>query len=94
MRDNNQEASLTDVVVAQPTIADHNALIMQLMQQIAEIQVEMKRRQDLPPEGFAVNAADGRPPLYFPASIMDLAQNLSSTPAHNPSIIDQTTQNN
>ena len=32
MGDNNDEISLTDVVVAQPTIADQNELILQLMQ--------------------------------------------------------------
>ena len=30
-RDNNEETSLTDVVAAQPTIADQNKLIVQLM---------------------------------------------------------------
>ena len=31
MGDNNEEVSLTDVVVAQPTIAYQNELILQLM---------------------------------------------------------------
>ena len=31
MGDNNEEVSLTDVVVAQPTIADQKELIFQLM---------------------------------------------------------------
>ena len=43
MGDSNEEVSLTNVVVAQPTIADQNELILQLMQQIAEIRVEMQR---------------------------------------------------
>ena len=43
MGDNNKELSLTDVVVDQPTIADQNEFILQLMQQIAEIRVEMQR---------------------------------------------------
>ena len=43
MGDCNEEVSLTDVVVAQPTIADKNELILQLMQQIAEMRVEMQR---------------------------------------------------
>ena len=30
--DNNEEVSLTDVVVVQPTVANQNELIMQLMQ--------------------------------------------------------------
>ncbi|XP_015064647.1 uncharacterized protein LOC107009834 [Solanum pennellii] len=50
-----------------------------------EMRVEMQRRQDLPPPGFAANAADGRPPIYFPSSNMDPAQNQPSTPAQNPS---------
>ena len=85
--------SLTDVVVAQPTVAEHNELIMQLMQQIAEMRVEMQRRQDLPSPGFAANATDGIPLTYFPSSNMDPAHNQPSTPAQNPSIIDLTTQN-
>ena len=93
IRDNNEQVSLTGVVVDQPTIADQNELIMQLMQQIAEIRVEMQRRQDLPPPGFTTNAINGRPPLYFPFSNMDPAQNLPSTPAQNPSIVDLTTIN-
>ena len=31
MGDNNEEISLTDIVMSQPTIADQNELIMQLM---------------------------------------------------------------
>ena len=37
----NEEVSLTDVVAAQPTVEDQNELILQLMQQIAEMRVEM-----------------------------------------------------
>ena len=48
MGDNNEEVSLTDVVVAQPTIAEQNELIMQLMQQIVELRMEMQRRQIFP----------------------------------------------
>ena len=71
MGDSNEEVSLIDVVVSRPTITDQNELILQLMQLIAEMRVEMKRRHDLPPPGFAANAADGRPPIYFPFSNMD-----------------------
>ena len=88
MGDNNEEVSLTDIVVAQPTVEKQNELIMQLMQQIA-----MQRMQDLPPPGFAANAADGRPLIYFPSSNMDPTQNQPSTPVQNPSVIDLTTQN-
>ena len=41
MGDNNKEVSLTDVVVDQPTVADQDELILHLMQQIAEMRVEM-----------------------------------------------------
>uniref|UniRef100_M1DD01 Uncharacterized protein n=1 Tax=Solanum tuberosum TaxID=4113 RepID=M1DD01_SOLTU len=41
MGDNNEETSLIDIMVAQPALADQNELILQLMQQIAEIRVEM-----------------------------------------------------
>ncbi|XP_015064577.1 uncharacterized protein LOC107009747 [Solanum pennellii] len=51
-----------------------------LMQQIAEMRVEMQRRQALPSPGFAANAADRRPPIYFPSSNMDPTQNQASTP--------------
>ena len=63
------------------------------MQQIAEMRVEIQRRQELPPLGFAANAADRRPPIYFLSSNMDVAQNQPSTPTKNPSVIDLTTQN-
>jgi len=67
MGNSNEEVSLTDVVMAQPTIENQNELILQLMKQIAEIRVEMQKRQDLPQTGFAANVAEGRPPIYFPS---------------------------
>ncbi|XP_015075363.1 uncharacterized protein LOC107019357 [Solanum pennellii] len=57
------------------------------------MRVEMQRRQDLPPPGFAANAVDGRLPIYLPSSNMDPTQNQPSTPVQNPSIIDLSTQN-
>ena len=94
MGDNNEEIDLTDVVVAQHVLADQNELILQLMQQIAEMRVEMQRRQDLPPPTFAVNAQpDGRPPAQIPPPNVEQAQHPTSSPARNPSIIDLTTQN-
>lgn len=69
MVDNNEKISLTDVVVAQCTIANQKELIMQFMQQIAEMRVEMKRGQDLPPLTFTINAPTGvRPHLHFSLS--------------------------
>ncbi|XP_069148216.1 uncharacterized protein [Solanum lycopersicum] len=65
MGDNNDEVSLTDIVVAQPTVAEQNELIAQLMQQIAEMRVEMQRRQDTPPSGFGPNFIDARPPIII-----------------------------
>ena len=44
MGDNNEKISLSDIMVAQLIIEDYNDLIMQLMQQIAEIRVEIRRR--------------------------------------------------
>uniref|UniRef100_M1DKG4 Uncharacterized protein n=1 Tax=Solanum tuberosum TaxID=4113 RepID=M1DKG4_SOLTU len=94
MGDNNEEIGLIDVVVAQPVIADQNELIMQLMQQITEMRVEMQRRQDLPNPIFYFNApADERPPLHFPPSNAEHAQNPPSNPAQNSSTINLTTQN-
>nr|XP_010312387.1 uncharacterized protein LOC104644419 [Solanum lycopersicum] len=92
MGDNNDEGRLTDVVVAQPTVVEQNELIMQLMQQIAEMKVEMQRRQDAPPPGFGTNIADARPPVYFPSSNIDPTQNQLSTPVHNPSAYPQNYQ--
>ena len=71
MGDNNDEGRLTDVVVAQSTVAEQNELIMQLIQQVAEMRVDMQRTQDLPPPGFVPNIADARPPIYFPSSNMN-----------------------
>ncbi|KAK4710439.1 hypothetical protein R3W88_004952 [Solanum pinnatisectum] len=64
------------------------------MQQIAEIRVEMQKRQDLPNSTFTLNAvADERPPLHFPSSNTEQDQNPPSSLAHNPSIVDLATQN-
>ena len=92
MGDNYDEVSLTDVVVAQPIVVEQNELIAQLMQQIADMRVEMQRRQDTPPPGFSPNFLDARPPTYFPSSNSDPTQHRPSTPVHNPSRIDMTTQ--
>ena len=45
MGDNNDEIDMNDVFVAQLAAADKNELIMLLMQQIAEMRVEMQRMQ-------------------------------------------------
>ncbi|KAK4715812.1 hypothetical protein R3W88_014150 [Solanum pinnatisectum] len=92
MGDNIEDTGLTDVVVAQPVVADQNELIVQLMQQIAEMWVEMQRRQDLPNSAFTA-PADGRPPFHFPPPNVEQAHNPPSSPVHNPAIIDLTIQN-
>ena len=56
MGDNNEEISLSDIVLAQLIIANQNELIMQLMQQIAEMRVEIQNRQEDPP-GCTANAS-------------------------------------
>ena len=92
MGDNDEEVSLTDFVVAQPTAADQNELIMQLMQQIAEMRVEMQRMQDLSNRVSSFNPPrDGRPPLHYPPSSTEQVQNLLSNPIQNPPTIDLTT---
>ena len=48
MGDNNDEIDMNDVAVDQPPAADKNELVMQLMQQIAEMRVEMQRMRDSP----------------------------------------------
>ena len=88
MGDNNEEVSLTDVVVAQPTVVEQTELIAQLMQLIAEMRVEMQRRQDTPPPEFGPNFVDTIPPMYFPSSNLDPTHNQPSTPVHNPCGID------
>lgn len=51
--------------------------------------MEILRRQNMPTPGFTSNTAiNGRPPIYFPSSNIEQAQNAPSTPAQNPSIID------
>ncbi|KAK4710384.1 hypothetical protein R3W88_004897 [Solanum pinnatisectum] len=92
MGDNVEDTGLTDVVVAQPIVADQNELIVQLMQQIAELRVEMQRRQDLPNPAFTT-PADGRPPFQLHPPNAEQAHNPPSSPAHNPAVIDLTTQN-
>ncbi|XP_010312908.2 uncharacterized protein [Solanum lycopersicum] len=94
MGDNNEEINMNDVVVAQPAAADKNELIMQLMQQIAEMRVEMQRMQDGSNPVSSFNPPrDGRPPLHFPPSNAEQVQNILSNPAQNPPAIDSTTPN-
>ena len=94
MGDNNEEIEIDDVVVAQPAAADKNELIMQLMQQIAEMRIEMQRMRDLPNPISSFNPPrDGRPPLHFPPSSTEQVQNLLSNPTQNPPTIDLTTPN-
>ena len=94
MGDNNDELDMNDVVVAQPAAADKNELIMQLMQQIAEMMVEMQRMQDLSnPISFFNPLRDGRPPLHFPPPSTEQVQNLLSNPSQNPPTIDSNTPN-
>uniref|UniRef100_M0ZRU7 Integrase core domain containing protein n=1 Tax=Solanum tuberosum TaxID=4113 RepID=M0ZRU7_SOLTU len=82
MGDNNEEIGLTDVVVAQPTVADQNELILQLMQQITEMRVEIQRRQNLPNPIFSIDPLrDGRPPLPFSPPNAEQVQNPPSNPA-------------
>ena len=78
MGDNNDEIDMNDVVVAQPAATDKNELIMQLMQQIAEIRVEMQRMQDGSNPVSSFNPPrDGRPPFHFPPSSTEQVQNFS-----------------
>ena len=92
MGDNNDEIDRDDVAVAQPVTADKNELIMQLMQQIAEIRVEMQRMRDgsNPISSFNL-PRDGRPPL--PPSNAEQVQNIISNPPQNPPTIDSTIPN-
>ena len=94
MGDNNEEIEIDDVVVAQPAAADKNELIMQLMQQIAEMSVEIQRMQDLYNPISSFNPPrDGSPPLHFPPPSTEQVQNLLSNPTENPPTIDLTTPN-
>ena len=94
MGDNNEEIEIDDVVVAQPAAADKNELIMQLMQQIAEMRVEMQSMRDLPNPISSFNPPrDGRPPLHSPPSNAEQVQNLLSNPAQNPPTIDSAIPN-
>ena len=94
MGDNNDEIDRDDVAVAQPVAADKNELIMQLMQQIAEMRVEIQRMRDGSNLVSSFNPPrDGRPPLHFPPSSTEQVQNLPSNPTQNPPTIDLTTPN-
>uniref|UniRef100_M1DAN7 Uncharacterized protein n=1 Tax=Solanum tuberosum TaxID=4113 RepID=M1DAN7_SOLTU len=65
MGDNNEEIDLTDVVVAQPVLADQNELILQLIQKISEMRVDIlqaplpspnaNHQTGLPPQSQNVN---------------------------------------
>ena len=87
MGDNNDEIDMNDVVVDQPAAADQNEFIMLLMQQIAEMRVEMKRMQDLSnPISSFKHPRDGIPPLHFPPPSAEQVQNLPSSLAQNPPV--------
>ena len=94
MGDNNEEFDMNDVVVAQPVAADKNELIIQLMQQIAEMRIELQRMQD---ESNPVSSFDplrnGRPSLHFPPSNAEQVQNILSNPTQNSPTIDSTIPN-
>ncbi|XP_069146122.1 uncharacterized protein [Solanum lycopersicum] len=53
MGDNNEQVSLTDVVVAQPTVAEQNELIAQLMEQIADMRQNYQTAQNVPSPSIA-----------------------------------------
>ena len=94
MGDNNEEIDINYVAVAQHAAADKNELIMQLMQQIAEMRIEILRMQDFPnPISFFNPPRDGRPPLHLPPPSAEHVQNLLSNPSQNPPTIDSTTPN-
>uniref|UniRef100_M1DIF7 Uncharacterized protein n=1 Tax=Solanum tuberosum TaxID=4113 RepID=M1DIF7_SOLTU len=93
---NDEEISLTDVIVAQAIIADQNELIMQLMQQITELKAEAQRTQGPSNPIISVNPLDeGRPSLHFPhpCSRTEYAQNPLPNPAQSYPIIDLTALN-
>ena len=92
MEDNNDEVDMNDVAVAQPVAADKNESIMQLMQQIAEMRVEIQRMRDGSNPVSSFNPPrDGRPPL--PPSNAEQVQNILSNPTQNPPTIDSTIPN-
>ena len=92
MGDNDDEIEMNDIVVAQPAAADKNELIMQLMQQIAEMRVEIQRMRDGSNPVSSFNPPrDGRPPL--PPSNAEQVQNILSNPPQNPPTIDSTIPN-
>ena len=99
MGNNNKEMSLTDVMVAQPTITDQNELIMQLMHQIAEMRVEMDKTRDLKILVIIAKTPtldNERPPLHFPSSDTTsehFLNNSTTSTTPKPSIIDLTTPN-
>ena len=80
--------------MTQPAAADQNELNMLLMQQIAEMRVEIQRMQNLSNPISSFNPSrDGRPPLHFPPPSTEQVQNLLSNPTQNPPAIDLITPN-
>ncbi|XP_055830863.1 uncharacterized protein LOC129899888 [Solanum dulcamara] len=70
MTGNNDNAGLTDIVVTDPVIAEQNELIAQLVQQIAEMRVEIRKNRELSNLAIAANTpvpGEGRPPFHFPS---------------------------
>ena len=67
MTQNNENVGLTEVAIVQPPGIDQNELIKQLMQQIAELRVELQKKQDLSIPNMDVNTLrNKRLPLHFP----------------------------
>ncbi|XP_055814653.1 uncharacterized protein LOC129884368 [Solanum dulcamara] len=98
MTGNNDNASLTDIIVTDPVIAEQNELIAQLVQQIAEMRVEIRKNRELSNLAIAANTpvqGEGRPPFHFPSpnSNTEHVQNPLLNPAQNTFIVDLTASN-
>lgn len=69
MVENSEDMGLIEITVVDPAIAEQNKLITQLMQQVAEMRVNMQRARDLTNLVITANlpSPNGkRPPLHFP----------------------------
>jgi len=92
MTQNSENIGLTEVAIVLPPTVEQNELIAQLMQHIAELRVELQKKQDLSISIVDINnPSDGRLPLYFPhlnSNSKHVLNNPPSNPVQNPSTID------
>ena len=82
MAENSEDVGLTEVAIIDPIIAEQNEVIAQLVQQIAELKVEMQKNRDLSNLAITANTpSDGVYAFSFPHQNPVTEHTLNNPPA-------------